>query len=167
MEFYVKSIVVAPNKSAIFNTFSSSEFWFLENFTLEYCTILWTSNFVSSEIVKNDRFWTDLCSLHNLEYTGFFYLSDFMWNQVWSFWFLKPQNCHFEQLSSSEFWFFENWWHHQVCNLSKNKNSKPSKLLKQQFLTSWNQPKLISRNQSARKITKFSHYGISTIKIPN
>ena len=74
MEFYVKSIVVAPNKSAIFNTFSSSEFWFLENFTLEYCTILWTSNFVSSEIVKNDRFWTDLCSLHNLEYTGFFYV---------------------------------------------------------------------------------------------
>ena len=41
----------------------SSEFWFLEHFTLEYCTILSTSKFVSYEIVKNDRFWTDLDSL--------------------------------------------------------------------------------------------------------
>ena len=59
---------------------------------------------------------------------------------------LSPKNYHFDHFSSSEFWIvFEDFWHFQVCNFSKNQNSTPLKLLKQQFLTSWNQLKLISR----------------------
>jgi len=57
---------------------------------------------------------------------------------------LKPKKLpfwQFEQLWTLNFW---NFWHFQVWNFSKNKNSKPSKWLKWQFLTFWNQPKLIS-----------------------
>ena len=46
---------------------------------------------------------------------------------------LKPQNCHFDHISSSEFWIFTNFEHFQVWNFFKNQNSKPQKLLKRQF----------------------------------
>ena len=63
------------------------------------------------------------------------------WNQFQSFW--SPKNCH---LRSSEFWTFGNFWHLQVCNFSKNQNSKPQNCwMKRQFLTSSNHPKLIWR----------------------
>ena len=58
---------------------------------------------------------------------------------------LSPKNYHFDHFSSSEFWIFEDFWHFQVWNFSKDQNTTPLKLLKRQFLTSWNQLKLISR----------------------
>ena len=84
---------------------------------------------------KNGSY-TDLGSLiiiGNTQCENFrlFYRSDFMSNLCWSFW--SPKNCHFDHLSSSEFWIFGNFWHFQVWNFSKNKYSKPSKLLNGSF----------------------------------
>ena len=47
------------------------------------------------------------------------------------------------------FLYFWQFWHFQMWAFPKNQNSKPSKLSKGQFLTSW--------NQSGRKIAKFPH----------
>ena len=74
------------------------------------------------------EYFTDLGSLieiHNVEISWFFWHSNFMWNQFWSFWSFK--NCHLDRLISSEFWIFENWRHFKVWNFSKNQNSKPPK----------------------------------------
>ena len=54
-------------------------------------------------------------------------------NQFWSFW--SHQNCHFELMSSSEFWISLYFWHLQVQLFSKNQNAKPPKFLTWQFLT--------------------------------
>ena len=85
----------------------------------------------------------------NWEYTmwkfqDFLCLSGFTWNQWWSFW--TPKNCYFDQLSSSEFSAFGYIFKCEI--FQNNQNSKPSELLKLQFLIVWNQPKLISRKIS-------------------
>ena len=67
----------------------------------------------------------------------------------------------FEQLWISI--FFENW-HFQVCNISKNENLEPSKLLKRQFLTFRNQPKLISRK--FRVAEKWLNFHTVVCRIP-
>ena len=46
--------------------------------------------------------WAAYLRIHNLENSWFFCQSDFTWNQFWSFW--RPINCHFDHLSSYEFW---------------------------------------------------------------
>ena len=98
--------------------------------------------------------WPAYLGMHNVEISGFFYHSDLLWNQFWSsFWFLKPK--------SLPFWpYFQLWifdiFIFQLWNFSRNHKSKPSKVLKWQFLTFWNQPKLISRNtRVARKSLNF------------
>ena len=48
--------------------------------------------------------WAAYLRIHNLENPWFFCQSDFTWNQFWSFW--RPINCHFDHLSSYEFWGF-------------------------------------------------------------
>ena len=89
-----------------------------------------------------------------MEISGFFCHSDFTCNQVWSFW--SPKNYHFTHLRSSEFQIFGNFWHFQVWNYYINQNSMPPKLLKQQFLTFWNEQKLISRKiRTAAQLLNF------------
>ena len=78
-----------------------------------------------------------------------FFISDFMWNQFLSFWSLK--NCHFDHMSSSEFWIFGYFWYSKVWNSQKSQNSYPPKLLKLQLLTLWNRPKLISHKITVAK----------------
>ena len=77
------------------------------------------------------------------EISGFFRHSDFTWNQFLVI--LNTQSCILNHFSSSTFWNFGTFWHFQVWNFSKNQHSKPLRLLKWQFLTIWNQSKLISR----------------------
>ena len=98
-----------------------------------------------------------------MEISGFIYHPDITWNQFWSFW--CPKHCHFFYFSSFRM-IFGNYWHIHMWNFSKNQNSKPPKLLKQQFLTFWSQPKLISLKfiVARKKIAKSSHYGISTVR---
>ena len=92
--------------------------------------------------------------LHNVEISGFFYTSDFTWNQFWSFW--NPKKCYFDHLSSSKFWIFANFWHFQVWNFCKIQNSMLSRLLKQQYLLFWNQQKLFSHKiRGAGKLLSF------------
>ena len=89
-----------------------------------------------------------------MEISGFFCHLDFAWNQFWSFW--NPRSCHFDHLSTSEFWILEDFWHFLVWYFSKNQNWKPSKFLKWQFLTFSNQLKLISRTiRLAGKLLNF------------
>ena len=78
-----------------------------------------------------------------MEISGLFCHSDFTWNRFWSFWSTKIY--HFDHLSSFEFWIFGNFWHFQVWNVSKNQKFKVFKIVRRQFLTLWNRPKLISR----------------------
>ena len=40
---------------------------------------------------------------HNVEILGFFYHSDFTWNQFWGF--QKCKICHFHTFRGSEYWF--------------------------------------------------------------
>jgi len=47
--------------------------------------------------------WNQFCDLHSLEISGFFYHSDFTWNQVWGF--LKCKISHFNTIRGSEFLF--------------------------------------------------------------
>jgi len=70
--------------------------------------------------------WADSLGIHNDEISGFFCLSDFTWNQFWSF--LSLKNCHFDHLSCFELWIFVTFWHCQVWNFSKNQSSLPAKL---------------------------------------
>ena len=101
--------------------------------------------------------WAAWLGRHNVEISGFICHSDLTWNQCWSFW--SHKNCHFDHLSSSEVYIFGNFWLFQVWN-SKNQSSKPSKLLKWQILTFWNQPEFISlllKNPCGWKIANFPH----------
>ena len=101
--------------------------------------------------------------MHNVEISGFFCHSD-TWNQIWSFW--SHKYCNFDHF---EFWIFENFWHCQVWNFSKNQNSKPPKLLKRLLLTFWNQPKLFLREiRVPGKLPNFHTVEFpSIVKIPN
>ena len=81
--------------------------------------------------------------MHRSEISWFFYYSDFTWNQFWTFWSAK--NYHFNTFGGCEFWYFGIFCHFQIWNFHKNQYSKPPKLFKWQFLTFWNQPKLITR----------------------
>ena len=96
-----------------------------------------------------------------MEISGFYcHLIDFTWKQLWSY--RSPKNCHFDHLSSYEFWILENFSHFQEWNFFKNQNSKPSKLLKQHYSTFWNQTKLIScKIRVAAKLLNFH-----TVKYP-
>ena len=76
-----------------------------------------------------------------VEISGFFCHLDFASNQFWSFESPKAATW----VPTYEFWIFGNFWHCKVWDFSWNQNSKTTKLLKQQFLTFWNHPKLISR----------------------
>ena len=63
---------------------------------------------------------------------------------------------------------FLNFWQFPVWNFFKHQNSKPPKLLKLQFLTVWNMPKLISRKiRVVGKFLNLPYCRISTVKIPN
>ena len=83
--------------------------------------------------------------MHNVEILGFFWHSDCMWNQLQSFW--SPILT--------------------TCAAPKNQNSKPSKLLKRQFLTFWNQSKLISHKiRVAGKLLNFQTVEYPQSKFP-
>ena len=89
-----------------------------------------------------------------MEISGFFCHLDFTWNQFWSFW--SSKNCCFNHLRSSEFWFFWELLIFPGVKCPKSQNSNSSKLVKPQFLTLWNQPKLISRKiRVAEKLPNF------------
>ena len=80
---------------------------------------------------------------------------------------LKPLNCHFDHLSCCEFCILGNFWHFHVWNVSKNQESKLQKLLKRQFLTFWNHPKLISRKiRVAEKLLNFHNVEYPQPKVP-
>ena len=126
----------------------------------------WKRHKISDSIFQNISwiryFWspwrTRKVREHKVEISWLICHSYFTWNQFWSNW--SPQNCHFDHFCRSEFWTFGHFWHFQVWKFLKNQNFKPSKWLKWQFLTFWNQPKLISsENKSGRKILKFLWLG--------
>ena len=52
-------------------------------------------------------------------FQDFFCYSYFTWNQFLSFW--SPKNCHFNYISSSEFWIFGYFRHFQVADDQKIK----------------------------------------------
>ena len=75
--------------------------------------------------------------------------------RVWVFWYYPW---------ISNFW---NIWNFQLSNFSTNQSSKPLKLLKRQFLTFWNQPKLISRKiRVAGKLLNFHNVEYPQPKVP-
>ena len=92
-----------------------------------------------------------LTSQHSVENSRFFCHSDFTWNQ-----FLADL-----RRSKSAIWpFLQLWslnlWYLRVCNFSNKSECKASKIVKLAFSTFWNQPILISRETSGRKIAKFA-----------
>ena len=60
-------------------------------------------------------------------------------------WFQRVKNSHYDHFSSSEFEFFEQFVIFSNEEFLTNQDSMPSKWIKWQFFTFWNQPKLISR----------------------
>ena len=103
------------------------------------------SNNELSNLMKNQLWaWscTDLGSLIGNTQCGnfgiFMPLRFFKWNQFWS------KTAILIIWAALDFKIFWKFWQLQVWNFSKSQNSKPPKLLEWQFLTFWNQPKLIS-----------------------
>ena len=91
---------------------------------------------IGTEIVLN---FSSLFTFHSMEIQGLFLPLWFTWNQFWTIW--RHINCQFDHFIRSQFWSFWNFLTFSSLKYPKNQNSKPPKLLYQQFLTFWNQPK--------------------------
>ena len=75
---------------------------------------------------------------------------------------LKSQKLPFMPFEQPWILNFRNFWHFQVWIFSKNQNSKPSKLLKQQFFDLLKSAKIdFMQKQNGRKIAKFPHCAIA------
>ena len=92
--------------------------------------------------------------------TGFFCFSDLTWNWFW--YFEAPKIAILTIWAALNFAFLQ-IWSFQSLKFFQKSNSKPPKLVKWQFLSFWNQPKLIARKIRVMK----NCYGISTVKNPN
>ena len=64
--------------------------------------------------------------VHSVEISRFFCHLHFTWNQLWSFW--SPQNCHFDDISSFEFWLFGNFLTFSYMNFFPKSKLKAYKI---------------------------------------
>ena len=68
--------------------------------------------------------------LHRVEISGFFWHSDFTWNQFWSIWSQKAAFWIISAVLSFEFFVFCHIFKREISN---DQNSNPPKLLNYQF----------------------------------
>ena len=106
--------------------------------------------------------------IHNVEIWGCFCHSDFAWNQFWSFWSPRDYNCVLTIWAALNCEFLGTLTFSSVKFFQISK-FKAFKVVKTAVLNHQNLPELISRKIRvvSRKIAKFPHCGISTVKNPN
>ena len=102
------------------------------------------------------RHWCDKIQTHSVEISGFFYHSDFTWNQFWGF--LKCKICYSNTFRGSEFWFYEflHFLKAEIFQMNKNESHKNGK--NGSFRTSRFSEIDFTQNINDRKILKFPHY---------